>query len=54
MDPDDHFVWERKLTALVDQIVAENDAEGAIRALSHYDMQRKRMDRIQAIPPDRR
>lgn len=46
--------WQLMLDELVDRVVETNDQEFAIEALHAYDHARKRMDRIQAVPPARR
>jgi hypothetical protein len=46
--------WQVMLDELVDRVVEANDQEFAIEALHAYDHARKRMDRIQAVPPSRR
>lgn len=50
---DDMFdvnIWIGKLTVLVDEITSRGNVEDAIKALETFDIQRKRIDRIQAFP----
>lgn len=46
--------WVDQLEFLVDEITKDLDQEGACKILYHYDLQRKRLDIIQATPPSRR
>jgi hypothetical protein len=46
--------WVDQLEFLVDAITKDLDQEGACKILYHYDLQRKRLDIIQATPPSRR
>lgn len=52
--PFDMASWKYDLDALVARVLATEDQEVAIEALPYFDQVRKRMDRMQAVPPARR
>lgn len=46
--------FDRMVSALVDPVVEGGDVEMAIECMGTLDTQRRRLDRMQAVPPARR